>query len=147
MKANIKNNANSFTNTTYPTAFFGIEGSTLYAALESDKSIAPLMPVKKSPNGAYSFVCVVREQNFVDAVLNDMLYDSEDPSKKFSIKIQSKETLVLSDGKMVFAVAGSVSALHFATKQIYDNLEQFKRPGVKVYYDELVNHSFMTVGQ
>lgn len=147
MKANIKNRINNLTNNTYPTAFFGIEGNTLYAALESDKSIAPLMPVKKSPNGAYSFVCAVREQNFVDSVLNDMFYDSEDPSKKFSIKIQSKETLVLSDGKMVFAVAGSVSALHFATKQIYDNLEQFKRPGVKVYYDELVNHSFMTVGQ
>lgn len=137
MKANIKNRINNLTNDTYPTAFFGIEGNTLYAALESDESIVPLMAVNKSANGNYSFVCVEREQNFVDAVLNDMLYDNEAPGRKFSIKLRSKEILIISDGKMIFAVAGSVAALHFATQQIYENLEQFKKPYFTGYHEEL----------
>jgi hypothetical protein len=137
MKANIKNNANSFTNTTYPTAIFLIEGNTLYAALESNEIIVPLMPVSKSSNGKCNFVCVLREQEFVDAVLNDMFYDRENPTKKFSISLRSKETIVISDGQMVVAVASSISALNFAVHNIYDNIDQFKKTNLTGYYKGL----------
>ena len=126
MKANIKNNANSFTNTTYPTAIFLIEGNTLYAALDSNEKVVPFMPVSKSSNGKCNFVCVMREQKFVDAVLNDMFYDRENPTTKFSVRLRSQETIVISDGQMVVAVASSISALHFAVQNIYDNIDQFQ---------------------
>ena len=118
---------------TYFTAFYGIEGDALYTAIEMNKNIFPVMPVKNNINGTYCCIRTPREQSFVDAVLNDFFVNTEDSAKKFSIVLQENEAAVCSDGKMVFALSFSDAALKYATEQICENLDNFKVPTFEGY--------------
>ena len=138
MKANYNNNS-------YFVAVYGIEGSTLYTALaDGSKGITAIAPVKKNFNGSYAFASVPCNQNCVDNLLNDVLVSEEGSSEKLSIKLNTKESVVCSDGTTVFAFSRSLSALHYATQQIYENLKQFRAPCFTSYCGELGCH--MVIG-
>ena len=118
---------------TYFTAFYGIEDNTLYAAIEYNKHISPVIPVTPNSNGTYNFLGTLKKQDFVDAVFNDFFVYSEDPSQKISVIMEMDEVMVCSDGRMVFAASPSLDGLCYATEQIYKNLAQFKKPNLVGY--------------
>lgn len=121
----------------YFTAFFSIENGTLFAAVGNQEYYDPIFPVVKSSNKEYSFISEVKHQDFVDDVLNGMIVNAKDRNQKFSIVINEKDSCVSSNGTIIFAVSKTAAALHFATKQIYENLEQFKKPHFTGYHEEL----------
>ena len=122
---------------TYYTAFYSIENGKLYAALGDEECYCPILPVKKHSNEMYDFISVVKSWEFVDEILNSMFVHHNDPNKKFSIVLRNSESIVSSNDKIVFAAATSMAALHYATKQIYENLDQFKKPNFAGYDKEL----------
>ena len=121
----------------YFTAFFSIENGTLFAAVGDQEYYDPIFPVVKSSNKEYSFISEVKHQDFVDDVLNGMIVNAKDRNQKFSIVLNEKDSCVSSNGTIIFAVSKTAAALHFATKQIYENLEQFKKPHFTGYHEEL----------
>ena len=140
MKVNYKNAPG-----TYYTAFYSIENGKLYAALGDEESYCPIFPVKKHSDEMYDFISVVRPWEFVDEILNSMIVHHNDPNMKFSIVLRNSESVVSSNNKIVFAAATSMAALHYATKQIYENLDQFKKPNFAGYHKELKVASKLTV--
>ncbi len=121
----------------YFTAFFSIENGTLFAAAGDQEYYDPIFPVVKSSNKEYSFISVVKHQDFVDDVLNGMIVNAKDRNQKFSIVLNGKDSCISSNGTIIFAVSKTAAALHYATKQIYENLEQFKKPYFTGYHEEL----------
>ena len=121
----------------YFTAFFSIENGTLFAAAGDQEYYDPIFPVVKSSNKEYSFISVVKHQDFVDDVLNGMIVNAKDRNQKFSIVLNGKDSGISSNGTIIFAVSKTAAALHYATKQIYENLEQFKKPYFTGYHEEL----------
>lgn len=130
---------------TYYTAFYSIENGKLYAALGDEECYYPIFPIKKHSNKKYDFISVVRPWEFVDEILNSMIVHHNDPNMKFSIVLRNSESVVSSNNKIVFAAATSMAALHYATKQIYENLDQFKKPNFAGYHKELKVPSKLTV--
>ena len=122
---------------TYYTAFYSIENGKLFAALGDEEHYSPICPIIKHTNKLYDFIAVVKTQEFVDEILNSMVVHSDDSNQKFSIMLREKESCVSSNGEIIFAVADSMPALHYATKQIYENLELFNKPYFTGYRDEL----------
>ncbi len=121
----------------YFTAFFSIENGKLFAAFGDQEYYDPVFPVVKDSDDVYPFISVVRHQSFVDEILNNMIVNSKDRNKKFSIMLNVKDSCISSNGTIIFAVAKTAAALHYATKQIYENLEQFKKPYFTGYHEEL----------
>ena len=121
----------------YFTAFFSIEKGTLFAAVGDQEYYDPIFPVVKSSNKEYSFISVVKHQDFVDDILNGMIVNAKDRNQKFSIVLHGKDSCISSNGTIIFAVSKTAAALHYATKQIYENLEQFKKPYFTGYHEEL----------
>ena len=121
----------------YFTAFFCIENGVLFAACGDQEYYSPLFPAFKSAEDEYSCYAVVKHQNFVDDILNGMFVNPKDPNQKFSIVLRDKESCVSSNGTIIFAVARTFPALHYATKQVYENLEQFKKSYFAGYKEEL----------
>lgn len=124
-------------NNHYFTAFFSIENGTLFAAYGDEEYYSPLFPAIKSSDNEYSFCAVVKQQDFVDDILNSMFVNPKDPNRKFSIVLRDKESCVSSNGRIIFAAAKTAAALHYATKQIYENLELFKKSYFDGYDEEL----------
>lgn len=120
----------------YLTAFFCIENGTLFAAEGNQEYHRPVFPAVKSSKG-YTFIASVKHQNFVDDILNSMFVNVLDHNQKFSIILRGKESCVSSNGTIIFAVSKTVAALHYAAKQIYENLEQFKKLHFDGYSEEL----------
>lgn len=121
----------------YFTAFFSIENGTLFAAVGDQEYYDPIFPVVKSSNKEYSFISVVKHQDFVDDILNGMIVNAKDRNQKFSIVLNGKDSCISSNGTIIFAVSKTAAALHYATKQIYENLEQFKKTYFTGYHEEL----------
>jgi hypothetical protein len=121
----------------YFTAFFSIENGTLFAAVGDRECYDPIFPVVKSSDKEYSFISVVKHQDFVDDVLNGMIVNTKDRNKKFSIVLNGKDSCISSNGTIIFAVSKTAAALHYATRQIYENLEQFIKPHFTGYHEEL----------
>ena len=119
----------------YFTAFFSIENDKLFAGFGDQEGYDPVFPVVKG--AGYSFISVVKHQSFVDEILNNMIVNSKDRNKKFSIALNDKDSCISSNGTIIFAAAKTAAALHYATKQIYENIEQFKKPHFTGYYEEL----------
>ena len=140
MKVNYKN-----ADGTYYTAFYCIENGKLYAALGDEEYYSPVFPVKKHLGNTYDFISVVKSWEFVDEILNSMFVHRDDPNKRFSIVLRDKESLVSSDDKIIFAAATTMGALHYATKSIYENLDQFMKPNFTGYNKELKVDSKLTV--
>ena len=132
MKVNYKNEEG-----TYYTAFYSVENGKLYAAWGDEEYYSPIFPIKKYSNNMYDFIGVVKSWEFVDQILNSMIVHRDDPNKRFSIVLRDKESLVSSNDKIIFAAATTMCALHYATKQIYENLDQFKKPNFTGYNKEL----------
>ena len=131
---------------TYFTAFYGIEGDALYTAIEMNKNIFPVMPVKNDINGTYCCIRTPRDQSFVDAVLNDFFVNTDDPTEKFSIVLEENEVAVCSDGKMVFALSLNDAAILYATEQIYKNLDSFRVPTLESYkYKNVVQKKLIPI--
>ena len=121
----------------YYTAFFSIENGALFTAYGDQEQYCPLFPAFKSAENEYSCCAVVKHQEFVDDILNGMLVNPKDTNQKFSIVLRDKESCVSSNGTIIFAVAKTFPALHYATKQVYENLEQFKKSCFAGYNEEL----------
>lgn len=121
----------------YFTAFFSIEDGTLFAAVGNQEYYNPIFPVVKSSDKEYSFISEVKHQDFVDDILNGMIVNVKDRNQRFSIMLYAKDSCVSSDGTIIFAVAKTAAALHYATKQIYEHLDQFKKPRFTGYHEEL----------
>ena len=121
----------------YFTAFFSIENGKLVAGFGDQEGYAPVFPVVKSSDKEYSFISVVKHQDFVDDVLNGMIVNTKDRNKKFSIVLNGKDSCISSNGTIIFAVSKTAAALHYATRQIYENLEQFIKPHFTGYHEEL----------
>ena len=66
-----------------------------------------------------------------------MIVNAKDRNKKFSIVLNDKDSCISSNGTIIFAVSKTAAALHYATKQIYENLGQFKKPHFTGYHEEL----------
>ena len=130
---------------TYYTAFYSIEHGKLYAAYGDEICYTPVFPEIKESNTMYSFFITVSSQEFVDEVLNNMLVHHDDPNKKFSIVLRDKESVVSSNDKIIFAAATSLGALYYATKQIYENVDQFKKCNFTGYRKELKVPSKITI--
>lgn len=122
---------------TYYIAFYCIEDDKLFAAYGDKEYYTPAFPVVNRLNGMYNFIGRVETQEFVDEMLNRMWVHYADPDKKISVEIRDKESLVSSNDKIIFAAGSSMEALHFATKQIYENLDQFKGHHFAGYSEEL----------
>ena len=140
MKVNYKNAPG-----TYYTAFYSIDHGKLFAAYGDEEYYALVFPVVKESDEMYSFFSTVKTQEFVDTILNSMLVHWDDPNKKFSIALRDRESVVSSNDKIIFAAATSMAALHYATKQIYENLDQFERFNFVGYHEELEIDSQLTV--
>jgi len=121
----------------YLTAFFSIENGKLFAAYGDEEKCAPIFPVVKDGDERYLFLTTVKPQKFVNDILNSMWIDCAGLNKEFNIVLRGKETCVLSNGTLIFAAGKSMEAVHFATKQIYENLDQFKKLYFTRYYEEL----------
>lgn len=119
----------------YFTAFFSIENGKLFAGFGDQEGYDPVFPVVKGAE--YPFISVVKHQSFVDEILNNMIVNSKDRNKKFSIVLNGKDSCISSNGTIIFAAAKTAAALHYATKQIYENIEQFKKPHFTGYHEEL----------
>ena len=119
----------------YFTAFFSIENGKLFAGFGDQEGYDSVFPVVKGAE--YPFISVVKHQSFVDEILNNMIVNSKDRNKKFSIVLNGKDSCISSNGTIIFAAAKTAAALHYATKQIYENIEQFKKPHFTGYHEEL----------
>ena len=122
---------------TYYTAFYCVENGKLFTAYGDEEYYAPVFPVTKEPDKMYLFISTVRRQEFVDNILNAMIVHHSNPNQKFSIVLRDKESIVSSNGTIIFAAASSFEALHFATMQIYENLDKFKKSHFAGYHEEL----------
>ena len=132
MKIKLKNDPG-----TYYTALYCVKNGKLFAAYGDEAYYAPAFPVTKESDKMYPFISTVRSREFVDDVLNSMIVHHSDPNQKFSIVLRGKESVVSSNGTIIFAAGSSFEALHFATKQIYENLDQFKKSHFTGYNEEL----------
>ena len=124
-------------NNHYLTAFFSVENGTLFAAYGDEEYYSPLFPVFKNSDNEYSFFAVTKHQDFVDEILDSMYITPKIPNQRFSIRLRNKEACVASNGVIIFAAAKTADALHYATKQIYENLEQFKKHYFTRYNESL----------
>ena len=124
-------------NNTYFTAFYGIRNNILYTAVLVDNIIFPTSPVEKTAKGTYDYIRAPRSQDFVDTVLNDFFVIVDDSINMFSITLKKNEVAVCSDGEMMVAFSHSKAMLDYATKRIYENLDQFQKPYFTVYHEEL----------
>jgi hypothetical protein len=122
-------------NNIYYTAFYGIAYDRLYTAflLPFEKMIFPTSQVQKNAKGTYDYIRAPRSQEFIDAILNDQFSIVGDSTEKLSIVLKENEVVVCSDGQLMVAFSRRKSALDYATKQLYENLDSFRTPKLVSY--------------